>query len=51
MCAQFSPDAVVSSRGRGGFAGLLWGSGQCSVCRHGPCPVLVVHAGPSGIEA
>jgi nucleotide-binding universal stress UspA family protein len=35
---------VVSSRGRGGFAGLVMGSTTDQVVRHARCPVVVIPA-------
>jgi nucleotide-binding universal stress UspA family protein len=35
---------VVSSRGRGGFAGLVMGSTTDQVVRHAQCPVVVIPA-------
>ena len=35
---------VVSSRGHGGFTGLLLGSVSHQCTAHSPCPVVVVHA-------
>lgn len=42
--SQHAELLVVSSRGRGGFAGLVMGSTTDQVVRHAHCPVVVVRA-------
>lgn len=41
-CAESADLVVVGARGLGGFRGLALGSVSDQVCRHSPCPVVVV---------
>ena len=43
--------AIVGSRGRGGFRGMLLGSVSQHIAQHAPCPVVIVRSEHATAEA